>query len=61
MSSDPREPEYRPLLRRHAQQLLEINKRITDPKMRERIERLAMEIAAESESRSEPGRNRVPY
>jgi hypothetical protein len=38
------------LLRRHAEQLIQVAKTITDPTMRERIERLAMEIAAESEA-----------
>jgi hypothetical protein len=50
VSKEKLEPDYRPLLRRHAEQLLQVTKTITDPTVRERIERLAMEIAAESEA-----------
>jgi hypothetical protein len=46
--SNKSEGEYRPLLRRHAEQLLRIAQRISDPRMRERIERLATDIAAEA-------------
>jgi hypothetical protein len=51
--SKPSERDYRPSLRRQAQQLLEIAKTIRDPAVRERVERLAMDVAAECEGGDE--------